>query len=216
MESLPVDILLNILEYGSTTEHWSLSRSSNVLYKCLNDKIYKLFRKRFTHRIMCISKKAGFNVGEFINSIEIEDYVFSGSIVLSTLVRQNWDGIKLTVFCKENHQKIINTTENYAPIQSKIYVGFGGLFTPNVYDVTNIRHRGLTIDIIHCRNSIQSVVDDVFGHLSALRCTLDEKHLVIVDPSNTLFLRSYAGKGLDQNTGNFYRERGVVILRPIL
>lgn len=200
MNSLPSELVLKILEYGSTTEDWSLSRTCYDLYTIIDNKIYSLFKKRFNKKLDEFKKENGCDSMDIIKTICSGDYIFTGDLVWFTLIGKNmstmWspystNGTIDVVFFDERDEddrsiyESSRLDENFSKTFPSILVDFEFDYFQEYYEniivfckdvITNNNHHNLWMrlfpcnDIKKCINIRSTKQQHALVHLITINC----------------------------------------------
>lgn len=231
MNSLPSEIINIVALYVSTTEHWSMSRSCRYLYSVLNKKIYGLFKKRFEDEIEKRQDHYGFKIEDLLFFVNCQEYVFTGSLVWSTLLGEEWENQDIDIFGKKPAGRIglhlaslnvfnqsINRMRNVTNTQLHFKYVNGAAYYDDLYSLSsspgphNVSVK--ILDIVMCVDQIKDKIEnfDMIGCMS----TFDDKWLTILKPHDTLFKRTGLADHYDVNKTPArilkYESRGVQVL----
>ncbi len=95
IQDMVTDNLLIVVEYGSISEMWNLSRTCKNLYAGLNCHIFNVFKQRLDKRVNTIIP--GVTSKDLILK-DAHECAISGSIVLSTLLGVEWKDQDIDIY----------------------------------------------------------------------------------------------------------------------
>lgn len=217
LNSLPNDIISNIVQYNSTTELWSLSRTCWAFYGCLDKTMYKFFKERFTKEIEERERMYGFKVDYFLGILNPRKHVYTGSLVWSTLLGEEWDDQDIDVFAQRQDSNDPFTPVIFPQIgnvsclhynqgQELFPVDHGVAFdddfvyneTYSVFWTPPYANRRLKImDLVTFTGTVEDKLKCF--DIVACMCSFDNKWLTIPNPRHTLFKRTDFSDFFQQN-----------------
>jgi len=228
LDDLPPDIIRRILEYGTTTESWSISRCNKQLYATANPLIYPLFHAALNKRMLEISPVI--DPRKFLPGSIIKDFAITGSIVWSTLLGEKWDDQDIDIFFASDRASMdriireidIPVLHNFKNVQigqyrfslRPRYYGNIAKHCIGVYREFCTNHRWnhvKVMDLVLCEKWDDEGTQDIECKLTGfdyIGCSSNLRNgvLEIPDPWDTLFKRTRVRKGT-RIVGNTYDRR---------
>ena len=226
MQDLPSDILGALATFCPVSSCWSLSRTCKHAYLSINKKIYSIFEKQFLREVFWKEFQHNLYIDFFLEKLEVTTYVYSGSLVWSTLLGVNWENQDIDIFSSDivgsfNHNSWLLTTPN----KTKFAIGYSGYAVSGyIYPLVTLKVRsdGRSLllkfaDIISCGGkSIHNRINEFDMVGCSNYFDPNGKILYIADAKNTLFKRTEK-RLVDGNTPTFermgkYAARGITFI----
>lgn len=226
MQDLPSDILGKLAGFCTVSSCWSLSRTCKHAYLSMNKKIYSIFEKQFLREVFWKEFQHNLYIDFFLEKLEVTTYVYSGSLVWSTLLGVNWKNQDIDIFSSdrvgsfEQDTYVLSTLNN-----TKVAIGYSGnVVSGYVYPLVTIKVQSdgrilylKFADIIDCDGkSIHNRINEFDMVGCSNYFDPNGKILYIADAQNTLFKRTET-RIVDGNTPTFdrmgkYAARGITFI----